>query len=142
MATATPTDLTSDLHHHMPYAKELGLEVLEATADRVRARTHWTPQRCTSFGLAHGGFLMAVADSAGGLLTSRNLPSGAGTTTIESKTNLLRGVRSGEIVATAEPVHVGRTTIVVTTRIHDEHGKLVAQTTQTQLVLQGAAPSS
>jgi uncharacterized protein (TIGR00369 family) len=47
----------------------------------------------------------------------------------------VRGVREGEIMATAEPVHVGSRTIVVQTRVRDDRGRLVALTTQTQAVL-------
>ena len=135
MTLAVDTSLTNDLRDRMPFAAQLGLEILESSPTRVVVRSDWTPERCTSFGLLHGGFLMAVADSAGGALTAHHLPLGAGTSTIESKTNLLRGVREGAITATAEPLHVGRTTIVVETRILDASGKLVSKTTQTQLVL-------
>jgi uncharacterized protein (TIGR00369 family) len=64
-----------------------------------------------------------------------NLPEGAWTSTIESKTNFFRAVRDGHVEATARPLHVGRTTIVVQTDLFDAEGRRVAQTTQTQAVL-------
>ena len=65
-----------------------------------------------------------------------NLPVEAtGTTTIESKTNFLGGVRGGTVTATATPLHRGGTTIVIETGVRDAAGKLVAKVTQTQLVL-------
>ena len=87
--------------------------------------------------LVHGGALMAFADSVGALATVINLPEGAGgTTTIESKTNFVRGAREGEtIVSSTTPVHLGRRTQVWQTRLETEDGKLVAIVTQTQLVL-------
>jgi uncharacterized protein (TIGR00369 family) len=64
------------------------------------------------------------------------LPDGAvGTSTIESKTNFLGAVREGTVTATAKPLHVGRTTIVVETELRCDDGRLVAKVTQTQTVL-------
>jgi uncharacterized protein (TIGR00369 family) len=79
---------------------------------------------------------MALADAAGGACAFANLPEGAaGTSTIESKTNFLRGVRSGTLTATARPLHVGSTTVVVETELRDDDDRLVGKVTQTQAVL-------
>jgi uncharacterized protein (TIGR00369 family) len=79
---------------------------------------------------------MAFADTLGATGTVVNLPDGAGTTTIESKTNFVGGAKEGTtITATATPVHRGRRTQVWQTRIEGEDGKLVAMVTQTQMVL-------
>jgi uncharacterized protein (TIGR00369 family) len=126
---------TAMAHDQMPFAKELGLEVISARADEVRARAAWSPARCTTSGMLHGGFLMAAADSMGAVCTVLNLPPGAGTATIESKTNFFRAVRSGWIGLTTVPVHVGRTTVVVQTDVTDDRGKLVSRSTQTQAVI-------
>jgi len=124
-----------DIAAVIPFARELGLEVDKATPDQVRGHMTWRPELCTSFDVMHGGALMAFADTLGALCASLNLPEGAMTTTIESKTNFFRAIREGEVDATTRPLHVGRTTIVVQTDLRDDRGKLVAQTTQTQAVL-------
>ena len=79
--------------------------------------------------------MMAMADSAGAVCAFLNLPAGATTSTIESKTNFFRGVRDGTVHSTTRPLHVGRTTIVVQTDLTDDRGKRVAQVTQTQAVI-------
>jgi uncharacterized protein (TIGR00369 family) len=123
-------------HDQMPFAAALGIEVIAASAEEVRARAAWAPERCTSADMLHGGFLMAAADSMGAVCTVLNLPADAGgTATIESKTNFFRAVRSGRIWLTTVPVHVGRTTIVVQTDVTDDDGKLVSRSTQTQAVI-------
>ena len=120
----------------MPFAATLGIETLEATPELVRASVAFDDRLCTSGGVLHGGVVMALADSTGALCAFLNLPDGAaGTTTVESKTNFLRGVREGELTAVAAPLHVGRRTIVIQTEVRDERGKLVSLTTQTQAVL-------
>jgi uncharacterized protein (TIGR00369 family) len=128
--------LTALAHGQMPFTAHLGLGIVGGGPDEIRARCTWTPERCTSGGLLHGGYLMAIADSVGAMVAVFNLPQGATTATIESKTNFLRGVSEGDLDVVATPVHVGRTTIVVQTDISRAgDGKLVTRTTQTQAVV-------
>lgn len=120
----------------MPFAGGLGISLTQASADEVVGRLRWRPELCTAGGVLHGGALMALADSVAGLCAFLNLPEGAaGTATISSTTNFLRGVRDGEVVARARPLRSGRSVIVVETRVHDGDGRLVAHTTQSQAVL-------
>ena len=119
----------------MPFAQTLGLVVTSAEKDEVRGRMDWAAERCTSFGVLHGGALMAFADSLGAVCAVLNLPEGASTSTIESKTNFFRAVREGHVEGVARPLHIGRRTIVVQTDVYDQAGKRVAQVTQTQAVL-------
>jgi len=118
----------------MPFCDVLGLSVISATPQRVEATADWAEERTTVFGGLHGGYIMAIADSVGALCASQNLPEGAGTSTIESKTNFLRPVTGGTVTIVATPIHVGRTTIVVQTAITRDDGKSVSLTTQTQVV--------
>ena len=129
-------DLTGQLNEAMPFGAVLGLEVVAASADEVRARLAWSEERCTAGGVMHGGALMALADSTGGFCAFLNLPGdAAGTATIESKTNFFAPVREGWVEAVSRPLHVGKTTIVVDTDLFDSGGRRVARVTQTQAVL-------
>jgi uncharacterized protein (TIGR00369 family) len=119
----------------MPFAEGLGVEVAAASKDEVRGRLAWAPERCTAGGVLHGGALMSLADSLGAICAFLNLPEGANTATIESKTNFFRGVRDGHVEAVSRPLHVGRTSIVVQTDLADADGKPVAHVIQTQAVL-------
>ena len=123
----------------LPFAKRSGIDLADgdATPERVVGRVAWTTDGCTTGGVLHGGLVMTLADTTGAVCAFLNLPEGAaGTTTIESKTNFLRAVREGSsAIAESVPLHVGRTTILVETKVRDDDGKLVAVTTQTQAVL-------
>jgi uncharacterized protein (TIGR00369 family) len=120
----------------MPFTRTIGASFLRYVKDGVTARLDWAPEVCTAGGLLHGGAIMALADSTGAACAFLNLPRGAaGTTTIESKTNFLRGLREGYVEATSRPLHVGRTVIVVETDVRDPQDRLVARVLQTQLVL-------
>lgn len=129
--------LTKTMQQAMPLCATLGMDVEEFTAERVVMGVDFDERLCTSGNLMHGGLIMALADSAGAACASLNLPEGAvGTSTIESKTNFLGGVRDGRVVAISVPLHKGSTTVVVETevrRVSDD--RLVAKVTQTQVVL-------
>ena len=118
----------------MPLAVLLGVELLEARPELVRGRLQWSPERCTAGELLHGGALIALADSCGGVCAFLNLPDGStGTATIESKTNFMRAVRDGAVLASTRPLHQGRTMIVVESELtREDSGALVAKVTQTQ----------
>jgi len=120
----------------LPFARLLGLEVVSVEAGKVVARLPVRPELCTVPAVLHGGALMALADTLGALATVANLPAGAGTTTVESKTNFFAAIPAGETaLAECTPLHRGRTTMVWQTRVSRADGKLAAIVTQTQLVL-------
>ncbi len=119
----------------MPFAETCGIEITSARPEEVVGVLPWTPERCTSGGVMHGGAVITLADTIGALCAFLNLPAGAGTSTIESKTNFFRAVRAGAAHGTARPLHIGRTIIVVQTDVTDDDGRRVAQITQTQAVL-------
>lgn len=127
---------TAGLHQMVPFAARLGIEIVAATPSAVTGRVAWQESLCTTGGALNGGVIMALADNAGGLCAFLNLPEGSGgTTTIESKTNFLRAVRSGHATVIARPLHVGRRIIVVESDVWDDDKRLVARVTQSQAVL-------
>jgi 1,4-dihydroxy-2-naphthoyl-CoA hydrolase len=125
------------LRDAMPLARELDIEIISASAEEVTGRLTWERRLTTVGDILHGGALMALADALGAVCAFLNLPEGAQTSTIESKTNFFRAVRDGHVEATARPLHVGRSTIVVQTDARDAEGRRVALTTQTQAVISG-----
>ena len=126
----------NELNAVMPFGALLGVELDSASAEEVRGGLAWAPERCTAGGIMHGGALMGLADSLGGLCAYLNLPAGAtATATVESKTNFFRAVKEGRVSAVSRPLHVGRSFIVVETDLHDGEGRHVARVTQTQAVL-------
>lgn len=120
------------------FPKVLGMKLLEASQDRISAELTVTPDICTTGQTLHGGAIMTLADFLGASGTFINLPRDAGTTTLESKTNFISAAKVGDkVLATAEPVHKGKSTQVWRTTVTREDGKLIAIVTQTQMVLEG-----
>lgn len=116
-------------------AELLGIRFVEASQDRLVAELSYRADLTTVGGSLHGGTLMAFADTVGAAATVLNLPPGAGTTTLESKTNFFAAGRSGTMRAEATPLHRGKRTMVWQTRVTDEGGRLLSLTIQTQMVL-------
>ncbi|HYZ40434.1 MAG TPA: PaaI family thioesterase [Stellaceae bacterium] len=120
----------------LPFAELLGIQFVSATVDRLVAEMTVGQDLCTVPAVLHGGAIMALADTLGAMGTIVNLPRGAGTTTIESKTNFIASAPIGtRVIGEATPVHRGRRTMIWQTRVSTQEGRLVALITQTQLVL-------
>ena len=120
----------------MPFSDLMGVEIVERTKARVRGRMAVRDDLCTAGGILHGGAYMAFADALGAVGGVLNLPEGARTTTLESKTNFLGGAPAGSVVeGEATPLHVGRRSSVWQTRITNADGKLLALVIQTQMTI-------
>jgi len=121
----------------LPFAKLLGIKLIAAAPERVTAEMLVRDDLCTTPAVLHGGALMALADTLGACATVLNLRDGAGTTTIESKTNFLAPAPVGSLVtAECTAIHRGRRTMVWQTRITGQNGRLLGIVTQTQMVLE------
>jgi 1,4-dihydroxy-2-naphthoyl-CoA hydrolase len=124
----------------LPFATLLDIRYLSASKDKVTAELVVRDELCTRPAVLHGGAIMAFADTLGAAATVLNLPPGAGTTTIESKTNFLAPASAGsKVVGETTPIHRGRRTMVWQTRVMNEQGRAVALVIQTQMVLEPKA---
>ena len=122
--------------HMLPFAKLMGLTYTSASKDKVTAEMLVREDMCTLPAILHGGAVMAFADTLGAAATFLNLPQGASTTTVESKTNFIAPAPAGsKVLGETTPVHRGRRTMIWQTRVTTPEGKLVALVTQTQMVL-------
>ena len=120
----------------LPFADLLGIRIVDSSPDKVTGELIVRDDLCTIPAVLHGGAAMALADTLGAIATVLNLPPGAGTTTLESKTNFLAPAPAGSTVrGECTPIHRGKRTMVWQTRVSTAEGRLVALVTQTQLVL-------
>ena len=120
----------------LPFANLLGIEIVEAKPELVVARLAVRKALCTIPDILHGGAIMSLADTVGAVATVLNLPQGASTTTVESKSNFLAPVPLGDVAtATCEPFHRGGRLMVWQTKITRGDGRLCAVVTQSQIVM-------
>jgi len=121
----------------LPFAELLGMELVSAEPERVVARLAVRKELCTIPDILHGGAIMSLADTIGAVATVLNIPQGATTTTVESKTNFLAAIPLGDVAeAECTPLHRGGRLMVWQTRISRGDGRLAAVVTQSQLVMQ------
>ena len=119
-----------------PFARFMGMKVTIHSPERIVGELKVRDELVNRNGTLHGGAVMALADNLGGTAAVANLPEGASTATIESKTNFFLPVPAGDIAhAECTPLHRGRTTMVWQTRITRGDGRLAAMVTQTQIVM-------
>src|ERR1051325_7823436 len=85
----------------------LGIRFVEASPERVVAELTYREDLTTVGGALHGGTLMAFADTVGAAATVVNLPPGASTTTLESKTNFFAPGRPGSVRGGGAPLQHG-----------------------------------
>jgi 1,4-dihydroxy-2-naphthoyl-CoA hydrolase len=121
----------------MPFSNLMGVEITERAKDRVVGTLLVREDLCTAGGILHGGAFMAFADALGAIGGFLNLPPGARTTTLESKTNFLGSAKVGTTVTgEATPLHIGRRSSVWQTKITSAEGKLLALILQTQMTVE------
>jgi len=129
--------MTDSIVDYIPFSKLMGVEVTEATKDKITGTLTVREDLCTTGKIMHGGAVMAFADTLGAVGAFLNLPEGAkATTTVESKTNFLGAAPLGSnLIAETKPVKIGRRLSVWQTEIKTDKGRQVALVTQSQLVL-------
>ena len=115
----------------------LGILITQVDESEVRAELAINEIHMAPNGFLHAGTVVTLADTCAGYGCIVHLPPGAtGFTTIELKSNHLGTAKEGTILASAKPVHLGKTTQVwdasVTRR---ESGKPIALFRCTQMIL-------
>ena len=119
---------------------DLGIEPLEVEDSHSRGRIVVDKRHLHPGGFVHGGVWTALGDTVAAWATFRVIPPGHNFTTIELKLNVFAaGLLSDEIIATAEPLHVGKSTVVIEVKMErlreDSDPKLAANLIVSQFVL-------
>jgi 1,4-dihydroxy-2-naphthoyl-CoA hydrolase len=120
MAEANPEITPESIRERIAgsFPDQLGVEPLEISDERAVGRVVVDERHLHPGGLVHGGAWVALADSVAAWQTFRHLPPDHDFTTVEMKLNVFGPGRSGdELVASAEHLHVGRSTHVVAVRV-------------------------
>ena len=120
------------------FENDIGVEIVSAEKDLVTARVEARRRHLNRDGVVHGGMIMAFADTAAARGALLNIPDGAGTTTIESKTNFVRAAGPGLLSCDSKPLHIGRSTMLWQSIVSDVDNRTLAIITQTQMILTAA----
>jgi len=97
---------------------DLGIEPLEIEDAFASGRIVVDKRHLHPGGYVHGGVWTALGDTVAAWATFRSIPPAHNFTTIELKLNVFAaGLLGDEIVATAVPLHVGKSTVVIEVKI-------------------------
>lgn len=103
----------------------LGVELVEATADRVELRLEVGPDVHQPFGLLHGGVSALLAESAASIGGALAAEEGSSVVGIELNANHVRAMREGTLTAVATPVRVGRRIQVWSIELTDDANRTI-----------------
>lgn len=118
-------------------AQTLGFALKEASEGAAVFEGEPSARILNPMGIVHGGWALALIDSACGCAGHTTLPAGAGYTTVETKTNFVRAIKldTGVVRAEGRVVAAGRTIITAEAYIYDAQRRVLAHGTSTLLVL-------
>jgi len=118
------------------FAQTLGYDVVEAESGRVVLRVDPTGAHLNPWGTVHGGLTAALLDSCMGLAIQTMLDKGVGSTTLEFKISLVRGItlETGQITAEGKVLNCGQRVGTAEGRVTDAKGRLLAHGTTTCLI--------
>lgn len=105
--------------------RDLGVEFVELSPERVVATMPVDERHHQPFGYLHGGVSVVLAESVASVGGFLNCPAGKAAFGAEISASHVRPKKNGSIRAVGTPVHVGRTSQVWEIRITDEEEKLV-----------------
>lgn len=108
------------------FAEWLGIELVEATGDRVELTWKVRPDQWQPDGILHGGVHCAIVETAASVAGSLWLGDRGTVVGVSNQTDFLRAVREGELRATAMPLHRGRLQQLWAVEIRDDE-RLVAR---------------
>ena len=119
---------------------DLGIEPLAVEDTHARGQIVVDKRHLHPGGFVHGGVWTALGDTVAAWATFRSIPPKHNFTTIELKLNVFAaGLLGDEIVAVAEPLHTGKSTVVIEVRMErrreDVEPRLAANLIVSQFVL-------
>jgi uncharacterized protein (TIGR00369 family) len=121
----------------------LGIHLIEVSNERAIAEMTFVPHLQQLTGVFHAGALITLADTTATFACmywtqgASHRADDAFPFTVQLSTNLIRNTNTGTVRAEAMPVHRGRTTMVVETRLHDAGGRLLIVVTTTHMFIAG-----
>lgn len=117
-------------------AEVIGIEITEMGDDFLRGTMPVDNRTHQPMGILHGGASVVLAESLGSMAanlcvdTTKHYCVG-----LDINANHLRAIRSGMVIGTAKPIHLGRSTQVWEIKIEDEQGKPICISRLTMAVL-------
>lgn len=118
---------------HVPFAKLLGIEVDSVEPGHAVLSMKLRDDLMRNSGIAHGGAIATLIDSAMAIAIMAQLEENERTVTVDLTIHYLRPISEGTARASARVVRFGRRVITVSAELFDDNGKLSATAISTYL---------
>lgn len=139
--TLTPEQFQSNARGTL--GGHLGIRLLEVGPDYLRGSLPVDARTKQPYGRLHGGASVVLAEELGSMAANMCLDlTQAYAVGLDINANHLRGVFAGEVIGTARPLHLGRSTQVWEIRIETPDGKLACIARLTMAVVAKDAPAT
>ena len=114
-----------------PIAKLMNFTIVEVDEGRVVFEGYPGEEHYNPIGVVHGGFALALFDSAMGFAVHTTLPKGVGYTTTDVQVRFIRAITkdTGPVRCEATAVHVGRSTAVAEAKLYDGERRVLGTST-------------
>ena len=109
------------------FQEVLGLELVEASGDKVVFTCPIKPHLHQPYGILHGGVYCSIVETAASVAAAIWLGDKGHVVGVANTTNFIRATREGTLTATATPLQRGRTQQLWQVEIVDDTGRLAAQ---------------
>lgn len=111
-----------------PISVLINFKLLTVDEGRVVVEAYPGEEHYNPIGSVHGGFALAVCDTAMSCAVHSLLPAGVGYTTTDIQVRFIRGMtkETGPVHCEGIALHVGRSTAVAEGKLRDGAGKLLA----------------
>ena len=118
---------------HVPFAKLLGIEVDSVEPGHAVLSMKLRDELMRNNGIAHGGAIATLIDSAMAIAIMAQLEENERTVTVDLTIHYLRPISEGTTRASARVVRAGRRVITVSAELFDQADKLCATAISTYL---------
>ena len=126
-----------------PFLAQLGVSLIERRDGYAQLAMTIAESHLRTRGIAHGGVIASLLDTAMGVAVSTKVPEGCFPVTAQLNVNFIRPAWNGEgLNILGEVRHSGRTTAVATGEIRTESGVLVATSSGTFSFVSNPDPES
>ncbi len=116
-------DILKRLVEEDGFFKHNNYKIEEITEEYCILKAEITKSSLNPYGIAHGGFIFGLGDTALGIVSSLN---GRPAVTLNSTVNFLKPAKAKYITAKAEIIKEGKTVSCVQAKIFDDQDKLIA----------------
>jgi 1,4-dihydroxy-2-naphthoyl-CoA hydrolase len=120
----TAPDLPGGIDPHGSLLERMGIELVEASAERVVGRMP-VAGNTQPYGLLHGGASCVLAESLGSVGSAIHAGEGRIAVGVDINATHHRAMTSGYVVGVATPVHRGRSSATYEIVISDEQDRRV-----------------